>query len=667
MRGLSQRADELWPGIVPKTLAPRSTCCHRFARGETGSMSDPSRHRNSRRALAVLTLPLVLCLSSQIQAQEKTEPTTGPEAISIFPLAAQQGSVFDAQVRGKKLEGLYSVWFAEPGASAEIVKVESIEIDAECLVNCAQTGEGKTLLGHQAFLKIKVDPTAKRGKHAFRLVTPRGVSNALEFVVDTQPVILEREADNDQAAQAQRLEIPSLIAGRMQEIGDRDFYSFDVAAGQELTFHAVSNTTLNNNDSAQLTLYREAGSWFDSERPKHLGFSQDSRLNYTFDTAGRYFVAYTSRQGVGGPDVAYRLCVGHPHARHFSKDEEQIIPPSLIDKLQIPFQRKLQSDRLQALQSRTIVEQSGGHDSGEGKSSSATGKVTASEWPSDMDTPQVPAAYSVVVEQEPNETADQAVEIPLPVLVEGVIERPTDVDTFKLKIPAKAKLAFEIEGPKAVTPIFNPHVSVIDANGEEMLNNLFRRIAGDGDDWVRMIRSKVIYTFEREGDYTLQVRDVTARYGEPSFKYRVLIRPQIPHVGKIEVQEDAANLVPGEASKLTIVTDQEEGFGGEVVLKIEGLPRGVEALAGADVEPDTAPPFPEVHKERFDPKNKKTTIVLVTAADAPATEMPAVARIVARPVVGGKLGAPLKVKDLPVMVLKPSQEQAVGGDSSGRL
>ena len=631
-------------------------------------MSDPTLHRKSSRVLAVLALPLFLCFNSQIEAQKKAEPTTGPEAISVFPLAAQQGTVFDAQVRGKKLEGLYGVWFADPGASAQIERVEPIELDIECDVRpCAADvgmGERKPVLGHLAFLKIEVDPSAKRGKHAFRLVTPRGVSNALEFVVDTQPVILEAGNDNNQAAQAQKLEIPSLIAGRMEEMGDRDFYSFDVAAGQELMFHAVSNTTLNNYDSAQLTLYREAGSWFDSERPKHLVFSQDSRLNYTFDTAGRYFVAVTSFQGVGGPDVAYRLCVGQPDARHFSKYEEQIIPPSLLDKLQIPFQRKLESDRLQALQSRTVVEKPGARDSGQGKSSSATGRVAASEW---TDTLQVPAGYSVLAEQEPNKTADQALEVTLPVLLEGTIERPADVDTFKLRIPAKAKLAFEIEGPEAVTPTFNPHVSVIDANGEEMLTNYFRKMDDGANRWVRMIRSKVIYTFEREGDYTLQIRDITARYGEPAFKYRVLVRPQIPHVGKIEVQEDAANLVPGEASKLTIITDQEEGFGGEVVLKIEGLPRGVEALAGADVEPDTGLPFPEVHKERFVPKSKKTTIVLVTAADAPATQMPKVARITARPVVGGKLGAPLKVRDLPVMVLKPSQQLDVGGDSSGRL
>ena len=300
-------------------------------------MSRHSLFWKPSRILAVLTLPCFLGLHSQIQAQKKAEPTRGPEAISVFPLAAQRGSAFKAQVRGKNLEGLYGVWFAGSGASAQVERVESIELETE---TDQQTGKQKPVLGHLAFLKIEVDQDAPRGKHSFRLVTPRGVSNVLEFVVDTQPVTLEIHADNDQAAQAQELQIPSLIAGRMSEMGDRDFYSFDVAAGQELMFHAVSNTTLNNYDSAQLTLYREGSSWFDSERPKHLVFSQDSRLHYTFDTPGRYFVAYTSFQGVGGPDVAYRLCVGHPNARHFSKDEEQIIPPSLIDKLQSPFSEK---------------------------------------------------------------------------------------------------------------------------------------------------------------------------------------------------------------------------------------------------------------------------------------------------------------------------------------
>ena len=126
-------------------------------------MSALSLRRRSNRTLAVLTLPFFLCLNSQIQAQEKAEPTTAPEAISIFPLAAQQGSVFEAQVRGKNLEGLYGVWFADTGASARIEIVESIELDVECAgVNarpCAAEvgmGEQGPVLGHLAFLKIEV-------------------------------------------------------------------------------------------------------------------------------------------------------------------------------------------------------------------------------------------------------------------------------------------------------------------------------------------------------------------------------------------------------------------------------------------------------------------------------------------------------------------------------
>ena len=71
------------------------------------------------------------------------------------------------------------------------------------------------------------------------------------------------------------------------------------------------------------------------------------------------------------------------------------------------------------------------------------------------------------------------------------------------------------------------------------------------------------------------------------------------------------NLQPGQAVKVTLVTQQEEGFEGEVVFAADGLPGGVQILPGAEVEPDQEPPLPEIHKERFVPKNQKTTVLLV--------------------------------------------------------
>lgn len=643
-----------------------------LAHKHLGSAGRPPITFGARRLLTTLAIAFLLCLSGRMNGQEELELAKSPEAMSISPLAAQRGSVFDARIRGKSLEGVYGVWFAGESVSARIERVEPLDLGAKCAgsgVHCDPASVKQSPIGRDVsgngqvvLLRIKVDDTAKLGKHFLRLVTPHGLSNALELVVGAQPIVLEADKDNNQAAQAQEIQIPSVIAGRVEEMGDRDFYSFNATAGQELYFHAVSNSPLNNKDSAQLTLYREAGSWFDSERPRHLAFSQDSRLSYKFGEPGRYFVAYTSFQGIGGSDVHYRLCVGRPHAQHLSRDEEKITPPSVIDKLQDPLQRKLGSNRLQDLQERTILEKVRDFDQSLPKSSSTTGEIAVGKRSPGRDAFRVPMTYGVLTEEEPNETEDQALETTLPVLVEGVIQRPGDVDTFKLKIPAKASLAFEIETPEDTTPTFNPHVSIIDANGEEILNNYFRKIAGDGDDWVRMIRNKVIYTFEREGIYTFQIRDITARYGGPTFRYRVLVRPQIPHIGRIDVQNDAMNLVPGKAHKLTIVTNQEEGFSGEVMFRIEGLPNGVEALAGADVESGTGFDFPKVNKERFEPKNKKTTILMVTAADAPATQIPVVAHIIAWPIVEGELGTPLEVESIPVMVLSPSNRPGAGSD-----
>ena len=63
--------------------------------------------------------------------------------------------------------------------------------------------------------------------------------------------------------------------------------------------------------------------------------------------------------------------------------------------------------------------------------------------------------------------------------------------------------------------------------------------------------------------------------------------------------------------KLTLVTAQEEGFGGEIVLRMENLPPGVEALPGTELEPEKGINPDEGPKERFVPKSQKATVLLV--------------------------------------------------------
>ena len=249
----------------------------------------------------------------------------------------------------------------------------------------------------------------------------------------------------------------------------------------------------------------------------------------------------------------------------------------------------------------------------------------------------------------------------LPFLVEGAVDQPGDLDRLvSFRVRPGQKLSFELETPEATLPDFNPRWAVLDEAGQVVLSNVYRRVVRQALSYSKTIEPKTIHTFLRGGNYTLRVRDTTRRNGASDFRYRLLVRPQIPHAGELEVQEDRLNLVPGDAGKLTVTTGQEEGFAGQVLLQVKGLPPGVEALPGTDYQPEKPPHLDEGPKERYVPSQGATSVMIVVAADAPPTRMPRILRIRARPVVSGKLGPLLPVGKVHLMVLERDRRQTAG-------
>src|SRR5439155_21754459 len=143
--------------------------------------------------------------------------------------------------------------------------------------------------------------------------------------------------------------------------------------------------------------------------------------------------------------------------------------------------------------------------------------------------------------------------IAIPSVIEGAIKRPGDINTFKFKSDSRQKLAFEIETPDAQPPHFNPRLGIIDSHGHELVANVERRLSmfnanSAPEVYLRGIASKMLYTFEEAGTYVLQVRDITSRYGDASYRYRVLVRPQMPHVGEVTaIEGDPPNPIFGDA------------------------------------------------------------------------------------------------------------------------
>ncbi len=565
----------------------------------------------------ILTLvSLAVCLGSGpgsvMHSTEESQEAAAPSLLSLFPVSAQRGTVFEAEVRGKDLEGGYGVWFGAPGLRGEVTKIDGMQFREKKGLR----SKIEWVPGQRVSLRVEVPPEVRLGRHALRLVSPSGVSNSLWMAVIDEPVAFEQSQPHSRPAEAQPLRLPTVLNGKLSRHGEVDFYSFRASEGEQLAIRAISNTSVTKFDGVRLTLYKESSSWFDPGRPIRLAFSPEARITRLCRDSGRYLLEVGSTLGVGGPDFFYQLRVGASDQLDPLEEEVVLTTPSPLADLQRPFRRKLDLARLGWLESRTVLGETiqGNGTSPGNPAGSFSSLKDGSSAASETGPSSAASAANSLAEMEPNDQPEQATEILLPQLLEGAIQSPGDIDWFRFKVEPKARLAFELETSQAAPPQFNPRLAVLDATGEELLTNYFRKIAGNGDDWVRIIQSKTIYTFERGGIYRLQLRDITPRFGEPEFRYRLLVRPQIPHVGRIEMTPEVVNLRPGQAEKVTIVTQQEEGFGGEVVFIADGLPGDVRILPGAEVEPDTEPPLPEIHKERFVPKSQKTTVLLMAGA-----------------------------------------------------
>ena len=109
----------------------------------------------------------------------------------------------------------------------------------------------------------------------------------------------------------------------------------------------------------------------------------------------------------------------------------------------------------------------------------------------------------------------------------------------------------------------------------------------------------------------------------------------------------------GEATKVSVDTDQEEDFDGQIALTVDGLPPGVRVIAGTELQPHVPPAYNPGKIERFKPESQKATLLFVTDPSAAPTTNPVEAKLIAQPVIKGKLGQPVLVKKILFTVVHP--------------
>ena len=464
-------------------------------------------------------LPFALVLASLhiVSAQEPVINGTVPGGVS-------PGSVLPLQINGGNLSVAKKLWLSFP---AEAVLAEGID----------KNGENPG----QVTYRINVPANTPCGIHAMRVVTDKGVSPLRFLFIDDLPSIASA-GSNVQLATAQAVSIPTAIDGTVAGLSWQ-YFKFPVQAGQRLSIEVLARRMGSSLDPMiRLLDIKGRELAYNDDTP---GLNSDSSLVYTFKDAGEYIVELRDiKYGAGN----YRLRIGD-------------FPVATV-AYPLAVQRGTTANVTLA---------------GFGVDGLAPTPVAlAADYPSgwmnvSSKRPNGASGYSTVevvstqqfLEQEPNNSPEQANRVELGQDINGRLEAPGDVDRFVFTAKKDQTASF--------FGITRQQGSPTDLNFK-ILNKDGGQLAAAEDNGTS--EGSLSYKFPADSDYVLFVEDLNHRGGS-EHAYRISVTMNPPQFS-LAASLDTFN-IPAGGSVMATVTTVRTGYAGAIELSATNLPAGVSA------------------------------------------------------------------------------------------
>ena len=492
-----------------------------------------------------------------------------PQLHSLFPNGARQGTTVEATVTGSDLANATGLYFTHPGLTAETA------------------GANK--------FKINVAADVPVGRYDVRVVCPLGVSSCRSFIVGDRAEFIEKEPNNT-LDKAQRVEqLPVTINGQVLGGVDLDFFTFPAKKGQRIIINAWA-WRYDSRLDATLMLFDPQG--------KEIAYGgdyygKDALIDFTAEQDGEYAVKIWDFIFASGSDLFYRLEIGSlPHL-------DAIVPaavvpgqpttltiygrnlpggqpaPAALSVLGKPLEMITQEvtitgDALQALSMHSGEAVRPPQALLDGQEFRLRGSDGASN-PLFLGYAHNP----VVIEQEPNNTPEQAQRLQVPSEVSGMFAPVGDLDYFVFTAKKNERVVVEVIGERQ-SGLTDPNLTGFDVKLKRMTTN---------DDAGRNIGQLRFTTTTRDarweltapadGDYTVQVRDLYHQQrGDARFTYRLSVRQPQPDfrlvaVPTAEVQPDTPVVRRGGKYWLDVLANRDDFFDEPIVVMAKNLPPGV--------------------------------------------------------------------------------------------
>jgi len=458
-------------------------------------------------------LIFVTALSTSIMA-------AAPDVKSVFPSGGAVGSMIEVEATGAIGQPGTSVWFSQPGLSAEI----------------PESG-GK--------LKITVSPDAAPGLVLMRFHNAEGSSGLMPFVISRLPDVRDTEPNNS-PVKAQKLEGPAVVHGKLGESGDVDVFAIAATKGQTIVAQADANWRLGSAADMVLQVLHGDGSVIEQVDDDR---GNDPLIAFEVPADGVYLIRAfafpaqpdSSVRFAGGATFTYRLTVTTgPFVDHALPS---VVPVDRETPLKLTGWNL--PDEL-----RQITIPAGGL---------AAFRSPAFAEPLPVESSDLP----VLLEADPSDrTTPQPIEPRC--VVCGVIGAPRDEDWFSLKVTKGQKLKFDVESRQLGYPL-DPVLQVFGADN---------KVLAESDDEQRGSPDVSLkYTAAADGEIRLRLRDVFG-HGGGRYAWRLKVQPLEPTV-LLTAAVDRFVVKPDAPAEVIINIARNDGFGEELLVSADSLPAGL--------------------------------------------------------------------------------------------
>ena len=429
-------------------------------------------------------------------------------------------------------------------------------------------------LGDFVRLSIQVSADAEPGLRELRFTGRAGLSNPLRFEIGTLPEARELEPNEAQAGRKTTSDppvpVPCTFNGQIQS-GDVDVLRFRARSGQNLVVRGQARALIPYLADAvpgwfQLVLTLRDAKGREVAYGDDFHFDPDPVMSFKVPEDGIYFLEVRDSIYRGREDFVYRISVG----------ELPFVTACypMGGRQGVPLVATARGWNLPAGNLRL--------DTTPGRPPLRSTRIAA---------PSNPVAYAVddlteLNETEPNNYSAATTTVSFPCIINGRIHQPGDADVFQIQGRKDMELVVEVQARRLRSPL-DSLVHVADDTGRVLAWN---DDAMDKDGTLHLgdgllthhADSRLRVKIPADGPVFVRIAD-TQGHGGQEFAYRLRLCGPRPDF-ELRVTPSALNVGPGANAPLEVHVRRNEGFDGEILLKLEDAPTGFD-LAGARIPP----------------------------------------------------------------------------------